>query len=265
MTKFLFTKTLRHSLLTIFILCDIISRASFIYVKGSESTGRIVNGSITNINSAKFTVNLRVNGKFICGGSLITPEIVVTAAHCVKGVSPGRLTVVGGATYLSESGVRRSVDKIITPKEYNAKTYHFDIAVLKLTGKMIGNNIETIELCKDDWKLGDYINVFGWGALNENSNKESNQLRTVRVPLVTRKRCSDMYKVDGSRISNTMFCAGDLKGKDACFGDSGGPAVFHNQLCGVVSWGMGCARRNFPGVYTSIKTVRQFIEKAMKL
>lgn len=236
-----------------------------IEAEGSESSGRIVSGSTTNIKSAKFLVYLRLNGKFICGGSLVTPEIVVTAAHCVKNARPSQMTVVGGATYLSETGVRRGVSKIVTPKEYNTRTYHTDVAVLKLTGSLIGENIATIGLCEANWKLGDFIDVYGWGALSEYNNRESNQLRTVRVPLVTRKRCSDMYRVDGSTITKTMFCAGDLKGKDACFGDSGGPAVFQNQLCGVVSWGVGCARTNFPGVYTSIKSVRNFIDRAMKI
>lgn len=263
MTKYLFAPTAIHLLFSILILCEIPYKVSLIYVKGSESSARIVSGSTTNISRAKFTVNLRVNGKFICGGSLVTPQIVITAAHCVKNISPARITVVGGVTYLSESGVRRSVEKIITPKEYNPRTYHSDIAVLKLSGNMSGNNIATIELCKSNWKLGDSIDVYGWGAMSENNNRESNQLRTVRVPLVTRKKCSDMYKVDGSRITQTMFCAGDLKGKDACFGDSGGPAVFQNQLCGVVSWGVGCARTNFPGVYTSVKTVRNFIDRSL--
>lgn len=252
--------------MTKYLLCFILI-FGYTNVTGSEnsSSARIVSGSTTNIRSAKFTVNLRVSGKFICGGSLIAPQIVITAAHCVKNIKPSQLTVVGGVTYLSESGVRRGVSKIVIPKEYNQRTYHTDIAVLKLSGDMSGNNIEIIELCKANWKLGDYIDVYGWGAISENNNHESNQLRTVKVPLVTRKRCSDMYKVDGSRITQTMFCAGDLKGKDACFGDSGGPAVFKNQLCGVVSWGVGCARTNFPGVYTNIKTVRNFIDRAIKM
>lgn len=265
MKKIFFATTFPKFVWTLLVLYALSYRIPFCYVNGSESSGRIVNGTTTNIRNAKFTVYLRQNGKFICGGSLVTPQQVITAAHCVKNVNPAQLTVVGGATYLSEIGVRRSVSKIMTPKEYNAKTYHSDIAVLKLSGDMKGNNIETIELCKDNWKLGDSIDVYGWGALSEHNNRESNQLRTVRVPLVTRKKCSDMYKRDGSSITNTMFCAGDLKGKDSCFGDSGGPAIFQNQLCGVVSWGVGCARTNFPGVYTSIKTVRNFIDRAMKL
>ena len=263
--KYFFVQTFLRTVCTLLIYYEASYRIRFSYVNGTESSARIVNGTTTNIKNAKFTVYLRQSGKFICGGSLVTAQHVITAAHCVKNVNPLQLTVVGGATYLSETGVRRGVSKIITPKEYNSRTYHTDIAVLKLSGDMKGNNIETIELCKANWKLGDSIVVYGWGALSEHNNQESNQLRTVRVPLVTRKKCSEMYKRDGSSITNTMFCAGDLKGKDSCSGDSGGPAIFQNQLCGVVSWGVGCARANFPGVYTSIKAVRNFIDRAMKI
>lgn len=69
MTKFIFAKKPKHLLFSILLICELMSRASFIYVKGSESSGRIVNGSTTNIGNAKFAVNLRLSGKFICGGT----------------------------------------------------------------------------------------------------------------------------------------------------------------------------------------------------
>lgn len=267
MTKHLFSKIAKQNcILLLLLLYGVFNNVTSIYVVNANEiqSARIVSGTTTNIQNAKYTVYLRVNGKFICGGSLVTVQFVITAAHCVKNLNPSQLTIVGGATYLSDSGVRRSVHKIITPKEYNSKTYHMDIAVVKLSGNMSGKNIATIELCKASWKLGDSIDVYGWGAMSESNNRESNQLRTVKVPLVARSKCKDMYKRDGT-ITETMFCAGDLKGKDSCSGDSGGPAVFQKQLCGVVSWGVGCARTNYPGVYTYIKTVRNFIDRAMKL
>uniref|UniRef100_A0A1A9X0W1 Peptidase S1 domain-containing protein n=1 Tax=Glossina brevipalpis TaxID=37001 RepID=A0A1A9X0W1_9MUSC len=230
----------------------------------NNASGRIVGGEATTIADAGFMVSLRVSNKFICGGSLLTNEYVITAAHCVKGFSPNSLTVVGGITRLSEMGIRRGVTKIILPKDYNHRTFHKDAAVLKLSDKMEAKNIKTIELCNKTWRLGDFIQIYGWGQVSENIQSSSNVLRTVTVPLVGRKKCSSMYKKEGT-ITQTMFCAGNLKGKDSCSGDSGGPAVFEGQLCGIVSWGVGCARPEYPGVYTSIKAVKEFINKAMEL
>uniref|UniRef100_A0A1I8P603 Peptidase S1 domain-containing protein n=1 Tax=Stomoxys calcitrans TaxID=35570 RepID=A0A1I8P603_STOCA len=252
---------------TILLLFHIIYKATekSSRVQGAPISARIVGGAATTIDKAKFLVYLRLNGKFICGGSLVSAQHVVTAAHCIDGVSPAKLVVVGGATRLSETGVRRGVTKIIKPTNYNKPNpYHMDVAVLKLASDMKGNNIATIPLCKANWKIGDYIDLYGWGQLAENNRQSVDQMRHVRVPLVLRSKCLQAYR-NRETITSSMFCAGDLKGKDSCYGDSGGPAVFQNELCGVVSWGLRCASQVYPGVYTSIKSVRDFIDRAMKL
>lgn len=232
----------------------------------NEAGARIVGGTAVDISSVPYLINLRIGGAFICGGSLITPNHVLTAAHCVKGVPAARMQVVGGATLLTDanSGVRRGVAKVYTPKAYNGQTLNSDVAVLKLKAPMEGRNIATIELCTSNWKAGELIKVSGWGQTSERNKQISQQVRSVEVALITRKSCVQQYRMRGT-ISNTMFCASVPGVKDACEGDSGGPAVYQGQLCGIVSWGMGCARRNYPGVYTSVKTVRGFIDKALKL
>lgn len=223
---------------------------------------RIVGGRPTDIQTAPFIVSIRRNGQFICGGSLIQTQFVVTAAHCVKNVAPAQLTIVGGVTQLSEVGLRRNVIKIILPKEYTARTYNKDVAVLKLNKPLDDSAVSTIGLCQTNWKAGDLVNVYGWGQISEKSLKDSNNLRTVSVPLISHKKCVSLYK-NKATVTNTMFCAGDLHSKDACSGDSGGPVVYNNQLCGIVSWGIGCAQSHYPGVYTNVKMVQSFITKAM--
>lgn len=229
-------------------------------VNQTDESSRIVGGTTTTVDKAKFIVNLRVKGKFICGGSLITPKYVVTAAHCLDGVTTSELTIVGGATYLTDKGITRNVKKMFVPKEYNSRDMHMDIAVLALTSSMTGHNISTIQLCKSVWKTNDIVTVYGWGQIAEHIDKISNQLRVVQVPIIGHAKCSELYK-GRSKLTPSMFCAGDLKRKDACAGDSGGPAIFQNQLCGVVSWGIGCAQSKYPGVYTNIMYVKNFIDK----
>ncbi|KAM7356642.1 seminase-like [Cochliomyia hominivorax] len=251
-----------RTLLFLFLLQQHQIRTSAAFNETEESS-RIVGGVVTSINKAKYVVSLRRRGKFTCGGTLVTPNFVVTAAHCVEGLKASDVSVTGGATYLSDKGVKRSVTKIYIPKNYIANVEDMDIAVLELSSALKGSNISTIQLCKTPWRPNDQITVYGWGQTSEYNENSSNQLRTVSVPIIEQTKCREMYKGYG-KITRSMFCAGNLKGKDACIGDSGGPAIFKNQLCGVVSWGRGCARRQYPGVYTNIMYVRDFIDKSMK-
>lgn len=106
---------------------------------------------------------------------------------------------------------------------------------------------------------GSLTKVTGWGLTKENGSM-SDKLIAVEVPIVSQEDCRSVY--GQSAITSRMICAGLPEGgKDACQFDSGGPMRYANQLVGIVSWGYGCARPGFPGVYTKIAEVRKFIDK----
>ena len=104
---------------------------------------------------------------------------------------------------------------------------------------------------------GDIFQVSGWGTTSE-GGETSDDLRIVSVPYINDARCDSAYGNIGGIIGDVMFCAGEA-GKDSCQGDSGGPLTFNGQQIGVVSWGIGCARDGFPGVYAQIDTLLDFI------
>lgn len=95
-----------------------------------------------------------------------------------------------------------------------------------------------------------------------NPNEPRNILRAVNLPIVNQDYCNSQY---GGRITPQMICAGFQEGgKDTCFGDSGGPLTCQQngekQLVGIVSFGRGCARPNYPGVYVRLTAVRDWIQ-----
>ena len=144
--------------------------------------------------------------------------------------------------------------QIIYHENYNSGTIDNDIAVIKLaTALTLGStNAKAVGLPSQgsDPTSGTNVLITGWGSLREGSSSLPSALQAVTVPIVARATCNSNY--DGG-ITNNMFCAGVAAGgKDACQGDSGGPVVVNNQLVGAVSWGYGCARPGYPGVYTRV-------------
>lgn len=229
----------------------------------TQIESRIVGGKATTINRVPYLVHLLDNGKFFCGGTIVANRYIVTAAHCVNGVAARRLTVVAGTGQLSRRGVRSKVVKVMVPKGFNRNTMTMDVAVLKLKTPLKGAHIRAIQLCNQGWKPGSTFKVSGWGLTTENARSSPNQVRTVNVRSVSKAKCSARFRQQ-VQLSKTMFCASIPGRKDACAGDSGGPAVFNGKLCGIVSWGIGCARRAYPGVYTNVNQVKRFIRNAMK-
>lgn len=223
---------------------------------------RIVGGVATTIDHVPYLVQLLDNGRFFCGGTLVKPNFVVTAAHCVQGVPPGRLTVVAGASRLTDAGVRSKVYKVMTPNAFSRSTMNVDVAVLKLSTPLTGQNVKTIGLCSKSWSAGASLKVSGWGLTAENSNSVSQQVRTVNVNAIAKDTCATRYR-GVSSLTASMTCASVPGLKDACLGDSGGPAILNGELCGIVSWGVGCARNAYPGVYTNVVNVRQFINNCL--
>ncbi|KAM7354830.1 seminase-like [Cochliomyia hominivorax] len=220
-----------------------------------SSDPRIVGGVETTISQVPYLINLRQNGQFICGGSLITPKCVLTAAHCVSGNPASSLIINAGTSKLSVPGIQRQVEKTFVSSLYSPLTLDMDVAILKLTEPLRGQNIATIPLCSQRPGNNEYVRISGWGITSETNQLPPNQVRTVNVRVISKANCSKSY-AGKAYISSTMFCASVPGQRDSCSGDSGGPVVYNGQVCGIVSWGFGCGREEFPGVYTNVASMR---------
>lgn len=110
------------------------------------------------------------------------------------------------------------------------------------------------------WPEGTEVLVSGWGVTSQGSSNEPDSLQGVRVNLVGNEACKRAYGPD--QITDRMICAGvNGGGKDSCQGDSGGPLVVGKVLGGIVSWGAGCGQPRYPGVYSNIPALRDYIKK----
>ena len=101
--------------------------------------------------------------------------------------------------------------------------------------------------------------VTGWGSLNDAGNSFPTELQVVSVNIVDRTRCQSSYLREYN-VPEDMICAGVVGGgKDACHYDSGGPLVVGGKQAGIVSWGLGCGRSRYPGIYSNVAVLRDFV------
>jgi secreted trypsin-like serine protease len=235
-----------------------------------QSGTRIVGGTVAAPSSNPFQVALldrriRNNASALfCGGSLVRPNVVVTAAHCSDFVIPSTVEVLTGARRLDGSGTRRQVQDIIVYPTWNPITFDNDVAVWILASSASG--IPLARLAGTDPATGTTLLATGWGDTtdSEMTSEFPINLMEVKIPLVSRANCNDANSYDGA-VTGSMICAGlDEGGKDTCQGDSGGPLTRRldtrfKVLTGITSWGEGCADRDRFGVYTRVSRFRDWI------
>ncbi|CAN2390200.1 Belongs to the peptidase S1 family [Pristimantis euphronides] len=232
---------------------------------------RIVGGTDANEGGWPWQVSLRYLGSHICGGSLISNQWVLTAAHCFeRSVNPSDYLVMLGGYQLqvtSPHQVASAVQSIIVNSLFRGAGTPGDIALIKLSGT-ITYTAYILPVCvpTTSMSFSDGTNcwVTGWGDVGSDVRLPYPQtLQQVMVPLISTDSCDRMYHI-GSDISanqqivpSDQICAGYAAGKeDSCQGDSGGPLVCNiNGIwyqAGIVSWGDQCAMSYRPGVYTYV-------------
>lgn len=220
---------------------------------------RIVGGEEAVPHEFPYQVSLRrASDNFhFCGGSILSENYVVTAAHCtVIWDSPSEVQVVAGDHSQSQDdGTEQTVPVAMLKVHENygsPKSFENDIAVWQLAEPLTLNKaVAPVPLPKQMQDSTGYCTVTGWGTLSS-GGQTPDVLMKVDVPVVEDSRCKLEYPFS---IADSMICAGE-HGKDSCQGDSGGPMTCYandeRYLGGIVSWGRGCAGYFSPGVYTEV-------------
>ncbi|XP_053241219.1 transmembrane protease serine 3 [Podarcis raffonei] len=239
----------------------------------SRYAPRIVGGNASMPQQWPWQASLQFQGYHLCGGSIITPWWIVTAAHCVYDLYfPRAWSVYAGFVILEEGPANPYlVDKIIYHKNYKPKTMKNDIALIRLAKPLaLNGNIEPICLPNygEHFPEGKMCWISGWGAAEEGGDT-SEILNYAGVPLISNKVCNHR-EVYGGIVASSMLCAGYLQGGiDTCQGDSGGPLVCEDRntwkLVGTTSFGVGCAEENKPGVYSRITSFLDWIHEQMEV
>lgn len=226
----------------------------------------IVGGYKINIDEAPYQVSLRRYGDHICGGSIFSDHVVITASHCVEGLGDSRrLSIVAGATFLNsaDDGQELKVARFIMHPKYRSFNKDYDISVLILSGQLMFNQfVKPIPLAKMMATEGSKAFISGWGYIDQNIPITSNQLMAAEVEVFPDSSCKAAY---WHMTTSRMICAGVIGGGiDACAGDSGGPMVYKGELIGVVSAGSGCGDPEYFGLYSKIPTLYEWIEDTVK-
>ncbi|XP_019639400.1 PREDICTED: neurotrypsin-like [Branchiostoma belcheri] len=240
---------------------------------------RIVGGVLAERGQWPWIAEVRLNGYgHWCGGALIRNCWVLSAAHCFYDYSKSSFTVRLGEYNLSsaENGEQVfSIERMFLHPDYHPLTNHNDIVLVRLRQHADGTCARTgpyvrpacLPSTGETLQPGSNCSIVGWGKANSSDTSFSDILREASVPFIPRQECRD--RAYGNMVTDRMMCAGFWEGGvDTCQGDSGGPLLCQQDggwtVWGVTSWGDGCARPEWPGVYTAVEEFLGWIQQTIQ-
>ncbi|KAI9295890.1 trypsin-like serine protease [Neoconidiobolus thromboides FSU 785] len=244
---------------------------------GKKRNFRIVGGEEVKDSKqySSFLVSLTENGSHSCAGTLIHGNMVLTAAHC----APEQNQIMEWKAVLnrynqkvlpeSEGATIYDIMEVHVHPKFDRKKAKNDISLWKIN-RPFEQKVGVLYDIKDVLNKQDNVQlkVIGWGLTSE-EGEPADKLMQVNLPLVNNQQCNEIFNNNKIKIDkNSQFCAGDLKGKDACEGDSGGPILLDNfnvpVITGIVSYGIKCGSTIYPGVYTKVNHFLSYIAEVVK-
>merc|ERR550539_1564456 len=239
----------------------------------SFMTGDRIVGGVAASSPIPWQVSVRQcqsGGCHFCGGTILDEKTVMCAAHCfTKGQSMSGYYVTAGVTSRNDgSGQTIEIANGVWNAAMPYSGNNNDFIILKLSSALTFNdNVGAACLPEPNHApdaTGQTCFVSGWGTLESGASGLPTDLQWVAVPTVTNQQCSNSY----NGITDSMICAGLPEGgKDSCQGDSGGPFICRDNgkavLTGVVSFGIGCALADYPGVYARVTAVLDWVKANM--
>ncbi|XP_076465857.1 trypsin-1-like [Babylonia areolata] len=223
---------------------------------------KIVGGTALSPNERPYLVLVHYNSANICGGSVIDEWHILSAAHCFKYTSNAYAITAGEHSKWANEHTEqyRTVERVFKHPAYDDYVKH-DVAVLRLSSPLdlTSSAVSPVNLNANDNcpEVQSTCSVAGWGRTTEGGSVSDVPLK-VDVPVKSYSTCRNVY----SMFDRLQICAGD-EGIDSCQGDSGGPLVCECggvvYQTGIVSYGTGCARKDYPGAYGRVSSYLPWI------